>query len=63
MTGTKSFGFMLVADSVGTIVLPAVSYPYWDLGTRSFRVAKAPAANLPGGRRGGARRRAPSRRR
>jgi hypothetical protein len=47
VTGTKSFGYMVVADSVGTIVLPPVTYPYWDLGTRSFRVAKVAAANLP----------------
>ena len=47
VTGTKSFGFMLVADSVGTLALPEVSYPYWDLGTRSFRIAKVPAATLP----------------
>jgi tetratricopeptide (TPR) repeat protein len=47
VTGSKRFGFMLVADSVGTLVLPQVSYSYWDLGTRSFRVARVPAANLP----------------
>jgi len=46
VTGTKSFGFMVVADSVGTLALPAVTYPYWDLGTRTFRVAKAPATTL-----------------
>jgi len=45
--GTKSFGYMLVADSVGTIALPAVTYPYFDLSTRTFRVARTPAINLP----------------
>ncbi len=44
--GTKSFGFSLVPDVVGTLALPAIEYPYYDLGTRSFRVAKVPAMSL-----------------
>ena len=47
VTGTKTFGFTLVADVVGTLMLPAVEYPYFDLGTRSFRVAKLAAVALP----------------
>ncbi|HEX5004171.1 MAG TPA: BatD family protein [Gemmatimonadales bacterium] len=47
VTGKKSFGFTVVADAVGTLPLPAVEYPYYDLGTRSFRVAKVPAVSLP----------------
>jgi tetratricopeptide (TPR) repeat protein len=47
VTGTKSFGFSLVPDAVGTLALPAIEYPYYDLGTRSFRVAKVPAMSLP----------------
>lgn len=46
VTGTKSFGFTLVADVVGTLGLPAVEYPYFDLGTRTFRVARLPAVSL-----------------
>jgi tetratricopeptide (TPR) repeat protein len=46
VTGTKSFGFSLVPDAVGTLALPAIEYPYYDLGTRSFRVAKVPATSL-----------------
>ncbi len=46
VTGTKSFGFSLVPDAVGTLALPAIEYPYYDLGTRSFRVAKVPAMSL-----------------
>lgn len=46
VTGTKSFGFSLVSDAVGTLALPAIEYPYYDLGTRSFRVAKVPATSL-----------------
>lgn len=45
--GTKSFGFSLVPDAVGTLSLPAVAYTYYDLGTRSFRVARVPAMSLP----------------
>jgi len=44
--GTKSFGFSLVPDVVGTLALPAVDYPYYDLGTRSFRVARVTATTL-----------------
>ena len=47
VSGTKTFGFTLVADAVGTLMLPAVEYPYFDLGTRTFRVAKLPAVALP----------------
>lgn len=47
VTGTKTFGFTLVADAVGSLMLPAVEYPYFDLGTRTFRVARLPAAALP----------------
>ncbi len=45
--GTKSFGYSLVPDAVGTLSLPAVEYPYYDLGTRSYRVARVPALSLP----------------
>jgi len=44
--GTKTFGFSLVPDAVGTLALPAVEYPYYDLGTRSFRIARVAAATL-----------------
>ncbi len=44
--GTKSFGFTLVPDAVGTLSLPPIEYPYYDLGTRSFRVARIPATSL-----------------
>jgi len=46
VTGTKSYGYTLVPDAVGTLPLPAVEYPYYDLGTRSFRVARIPEASL-----------------
>ena len=44
--GAKNFGFSLVPDAVGTLALPAVDYPYYDLGTRSFRVVRVPATTL-----------------
>ncbi len=43
MGGTKTFHELAVPDSVGTLVLPALRYPYFDLDTRSYRVAAAPA--------------------
>ncbi len=46
VNGTKSFAFSLVPDAVGTLALPAIEYPYYDLGTKSFRVAKVPAMSL-----------------
>jgi len=47
VAGKKSFGFTLVADAVGTLVLPAVEYSYFDLGTQRFRIATLPAVLLP----------------
>lgn len=46
VVGTKSFAYSLVADSVGTLVLPEVRYPYYDLGTGAYRVAKLAATSL-----------------
>lgn len=46
VTGTKSFGFTLVPESVGTLPLAGIEYPYYDLGTRSFRVAKVNPTSL-----------------
>ncbi|HJP56046.1 MAG TPA: BatD family protein [Gemmatimonadales bacterium] len=43
MGGTKTFHELAVPDSAGTLVLPALRYPYFDLDTRSYRVAAAPA--------------------
>ncbi|HET9293597.1 MAG TPA: hypothetical protein VFO06_04825 [Gemmatimonadales bacterium] len=47
VVGSKAFRYSLVADSVGTVALPAVSYPYYDLGTRTFRIARVEPAALP----------------
>ena len=42
--GTKTFHHLAVPDSAGVIVLGGLRYPYFDLDTRSYRVATAPAA-------------------
>jgi hypothetical protein len=45
--GTKTFRYLVVPDSAGAVALPAVSYSYFDLGTRSDRSAAAAPATLP----------------
>lgn len=42
--GSKTFRNLVVPDSAGALALPALRYPYFDLDTRSYRVATAPAA-------------------
>lgn len=42
--GAKTFRHLAVPDSAGVIVLGGLRYPYFDLDTRSYRVATAPAA-------------------
>ena len=44
--GTKTFRNLVVPDSAGALVLPALRYPYFDLDTRSYRIAAAPAATV-----------------
>ena len=45
--GTKTFRYLVVPDSAGAVALPAVSYGYFDLGTRTYRSATAAPATLP----------------
>lgn len=45
--GTKTFRYLVVPDSAGTVALPAVSYGYFDLASRSYRSATAGPAALP----------------
>ena len=42
--GTKTFRNLVVPDSAGALALPALRYPYFDLDTRSYRIAAAPPA-------------------
>jgi tetratricopeptide (TPR) repeat protein len=45
--GTKSFRFLVVADSAGLLPLPAVSYPYFDLASSRYLTLQVPAGSLP----------------
>jgi hypothetical protein len=45
--GMKTFRYLVVPDSVGPLALPAVSYSYYDLAARGYRVAAVGAASLP----------------
>lgn len=45
--GSKTFRNLVVVDSAGVLALPALRYPYFDLDTRSYRIAASPAATVP----------------
>ena len=45
--GVKTFRYLVVPDSVGPLTLPAVSYAYYDLGARGYRLAGIAATSLP----------------
>ncbi len=45
--GTKTFRNLLVSDSVGVLVLPAIRYPYFDLASGRYVDIGAPAASIP----------------
>ncbi|MCI0689514.1 MAG: hypothetical protein L0Y54_20115, partial [Sporichthyaceae bacterium] len=45
--GTKTFRYLVVSDSVGTIGLPAVSYPYFDLASGRYAAATIGPASIP----------------
>ncbi len=40
--GSKTFRFLLVADSAGTLAIPALRYPYFDPASDRYLVASAP---------------------
>lgn len=46
LSGTKTFRYLVVPDSSGRLVLPALRYGFYDPGSRSFQVATAPASML-----------------
>ena len=51
VAGSKVFSYLVVPDSVGTFVLPGVRYPYYDVATGGYAVARTPPlalAVLPG---------------
>ena len=45
--GTKTFRYLVVPDSAGALVLPAVSYGYFDLGAKRYLRTTLPAATVP----------------
>jgi hypothetical protein len=45
--GSKTFRYLVVPDSAGSITIPAVSYSYYDLGARGYRSASVGPASLP----------------
>jgi hypothetical protein len=50
--GTKTFRYLVVPDSVGALVLPAVHYEYFDLTAQRYLAAALPAGSVsvaPGG--------------
>ena len=46
VAGSKTFSYLIVADSPGTIVLPEVRYPYYDFAAARYAVARAPPQTL-----------------
>lgn len=44
--GEKQFRFLAMADSAGPLTLPALEYPWFDLDSGTYRVARAPAVTL-----------------
>ncbi|MGH7527040.1 MAG: BatD family protein [Gemmatimonadales bacterium] len=50
--GTKTFRYLLVPDSAGTLALPAIEYGYFDLAQRQYVAVGVPFASVsvaPGG--------------
>jgi hypothetical protein len=45
--GTKTFRFLVVADSAGLLPLPAVSYPYFDLSSGRYLTLQVSSGSLP----------------
>jgi hypothetical protein len=45
--GIKTFRYVVVPDSAGAVSMPAVSYAYYDLTARGYRVASVGPASLP----------------
>jgi hypothetical protein len=46
VAGSKTFSYLVVADSPGTFVLPEVRYPYYDFAAGRYAVARAPPQTL-----------------
>jgi hypothetical protein len=44
--GTKTFRYLVVPESTGTVQLPALHYSYFDIGTNAYADAATPAVRL-----------------
>ncbi len=45
--GTKTFRFFILADSAGSLILPAIHYPFFDPATNRYREASTESAIIP----------------
>jgi cytochrome c-type biogenesis protein CcmH/NrfG len=45
--GTKTFRYLVVPDSAGSVTVPAVAYPYYDLGAHGYRTASVGPTSVP----------------
>ncbi|MEP6572454.1 MAG: BatD family protein [Gemmatimonadota bacterium] len=52
MSGTKSFRYLLVADSAGSMILPTVTYDIFDPATLNYAVLRVPGISVPVARSG-----------
>jgi hypothetical protein len=46
VAGTKTFSYLVVADSPGTFVVPEARYPYYDVAAGRYAVARVPPQTL-----------------
>lgn len=46
IAGSKRFRYLVIPDSAGTMLLPAMAYSYYDTRTRRYREASVPAARV-----------------
>ncbi len=47
LSGEKHFHYLVVSDSAGRLVVPALRYGYYNPATRQYEIAMAPAQVLP----------------
>jgi hypothetical protein len=52
MAGTKTFRYLLVPDSAGSLILPTVTYDVFDPSAGTYAVLSAPGVSLPVARSG-----------
>lgn len=45
--GTKTYRYLVVPDSAGTLALPAMEYAYFDLASHHYQAVPVPATSIP----------------